>query len=78
MNNVERVYTALQILENHKVHSRGHVGSIEGPRRVLDPMGIADDDIFPNSQQVVHLPNLSSFGLLFMLLKILYNNESFS
>ena len=27
-------------LKNHKVHVRGPVGSIEGPRMVLDPMEV--------------------------------------
>ena len=27
-------------LENHEVHFRGPVGSIEGPRLVLDPMEV--------------------------------------
>ena len=31
-------YTAQNFIMNHKVHFRGPVGSIEGPRLVLDPM----------------------------------------
>ena len=31
---------AQNFLKNHKVHLRGPVGSIEGPRLVLDPMEV--------------------------------------
>ena len=39
MYNVEMVYTPRNRLENYEVHCRGLVGSIEGPRRVLDLLG---------------------------------------
>ena len=32
---------ARNILKNHEVQLRGHVGSIEGPRLVLDPIGVS-------------------------------------
>ena len=40
MKNVELVYTAQKFLKNHKVHLRDLVGSIEGPRLVLEPMEV--------------------------------------
>ena len=36
MYNVEMVYTPRNRLENYEVHYRGFVGSIEGPRQVLE------------------------------------------
>ena len=38
--NFELVYTARNFLKNLKVQFRGPVGSIEGPRLVLDPMEV--------------------------------------
>ena len=40
MYNVEMVYTDRKRLKNFKVHFRGPVGSIKGPRLVLVPMDI--------------------------------------
>ena len=40
MYNVEMVYTPRNRLENYDVHFRGLVGSIEGPTRVLDLLGV--------------------------------------
>ena len=40
MYNVEMVYTPRNRLGNYEVHYRGLVGSIEGPRRVLDLLGV--------------------------------------
>ena len=37
---VELVYTARNFLKNHKVHFRGPVGSLAGPRLVFDHMGV--------------------------------------
>ena len=37
---VELVNTARNFLKNHKVQFRDPVGSIEGPRLVLDPMEV--------------------------------------
>ena len=40
MYNVEMVYAPWNRLENYEVHLRGLEGSIEGPRRVLDLLGV--------------------------------------
>ena len=40
MYNVQKVYKAWNFFENHLVHFRVPVGSIEGPGRVLDHMRI--------------------------------------
>ena len=38
---VNGFFTDLRMLENHRVHFRGSLGSIEGPRLVLDPVGVS-------------------------------------
>ena len=38
MYNVEMIYAPWNRLENYEVHYRGLVGSIEGPRLILDPL----------------------------------------
>ena len=38
--NVKMVYSPYNRLANYEVHFRGLVGSIEGPRRVLDLVGV--------------------------------------
>ena len=35
------VYTSQNFLKNHKVHFWGPLGSIKGPRLVLDPMEVS-------------------------------------
>ena len=40
MKNVKLVYTVRNFLKNHMVQLKGPVGSIEGPRLVLDPMEV--------------------------------------
>ena len=40
MYNVEMVYAPWNRLKNYEVHFRGLIGSIEGPRRILDLLGV--------------------------------------
>ena len=46
MYNVEMVYAPRNRLANYEVHFRGLVGSIEGPRRVLDILSLESLDMF--------------------------------
>ena len=72
MYNVEMVCTPLNRLENYEVHFRDLVGSIEGPRRVLDLLGVSCsvprvplyDFCCLECKNIAHTANFSLWALL--------------